>query len=152
MRKWRLAISTAGIVATIAGFAVPVLGQSVEPIAKLDGDRFVERLAEQGPKGSANKRSREILAEACERGIDPIQVLFAAIEHFMKRAKETTGEEQDGHMLSAVWVAKEAAPFCHPRLRAVELTSSDSPPVGAQADMLLLGRMTRGRVDRAIAG
>jgi hypothetical protein len=84
------------------------------------------------PTGSANKRSREILAEARERGIDPIQVLFAAIEHFMKRAKETTGEEQDGHMLSAVSVAKEAAPFCHPRLRAVELTSSDNPPPAAR--------------------
>jgi hypothetical protein len=81
------------------------------------------------PKGAVNRRSREILAEAQERGVDPIQVMFEAIEHFMERAKETTGEEQDGHMLSAVSVAKEAAPFCHPKLRAIELTGRDGSPL-----------------------
>ncbi len=79
------------------------------------------------PKGAVNRRSREILAEAHERGVDPIQVMFEAIEHFMERAKETTGEEQDGHMLSAVSVAKEAAPYCHPKLRAVEISASPTP-------------------------
>jgi hypothetical protein len=79
------------------------------------------------PKGAVNRRSREILAEAQERGVDPIQVMFEAIEHFMERAQETRGEEQDGHMLSAVSVAKEAAPFCHPKLRAVEISAKPSP-------------------------
>ena len=44
--KRRLAICTAGVVATIAGFAIPVLSQSPGPMAKLDGDTFFERRAE----------------------------------------------------------------------------------------------------------
>ncbi len=79
------------------------------------------------PKGAVNRRSREILAEAQERGVDPIQVMFEAIKHFMERAKETTGEEQDGPMLSAVSVAKETARFCHPKLRAVEISAKPTP-------------------------
>jgi hypothetical protein len=60
------------------------------------------------PAGHISSRA----AEAQERGVDPIQVMFDAIEYFMERANETTGEEQDGHILAAVSVAKEAAPFC----------------------------------------
>jgi hypothetical protein len=41
--------------------------------------------------------------------------MFDAIEHFMERAKESTGDEQDGHILAAVPVAVDAQ---RARLRA----------------------------------
>jgi hypothetical protein len=53
--------------------------------------------------------------------------MFEAIEHVMERAQGTTGDEQDGHVLSAVSIAKEAAPYCHPKLRAIEISASPSP-------------------------
>jgi hypothetical protein len=82
--------------------------------------------------GGLSSRSGRSVGAPCsdqERGVDPIQVLFDAIEHFMERAKETTGDEQDGHVLSAVSIAKEAAPYCHPKLRAVELTGRSGSPL-----------------------
>jgi hypothetical protein len=47
--KRLLGRATASLVATIGGLAAPVLSESMGPTAKLDGDRFVERLAEQVP-------------------------------------------------------------------------------------------------------
>jgi hypothetical protein len=81
------------------------------------------------PRGSTNRRNRELLAEAQERGVEPIQVLFDAIEHFLGRAQESSGEEQDGHVLSAVSIAKEAAPYCHAKLRQIEVSGPDGGPV-----------------------
>lgn len=105
------------------------------------------------PKGAVNRRSKEILAEARERGVDPIEVLFAAIEHFLARAEEATGEEQDGHLMSAVSIAKEAAPYCHPRLRAVDISASPPPdPLTSYTDDELGARWQAVRARKAGMG
>jgi hypothetical protein len=82
------------------------------------------------PRGATNRRSREILAEARERGIEPIQVMFHAMEHFLQRAKDAEDDgEQDAMISQAVEVASLAAPYCHPKLRQVEVSGPDGGPV-----------------------
>ena len=82
------------------------------------------------PKGVVNKRSRAILAEAQERGIEPIQVMFDAMQHFLRRAEDATEDsEKDVMILQAVEVASLAAPYCHPKLRQVEVSGPNGGPV-----------------------
>lgn len=47
--KRLLGMATAGLVTTIGGLGAPVLSEIMGPMPRLDGDRFVERLAEQVP-------------------------------------------------------------------------------------------------------
>jgi hypothetical protein len=82
------------------------------------------------PRGAINRRNREILAEARERGIEPIQVMFDAMQHFLRRAEDATEDsEKDVMIVQAVEVASLAAPYCHPKLRQVEVTGPDGGPI-----------------------
>jgi hypothetical protein len=82
------------------------------------------------PKGAVNKRSRAILAEAQERGVEPITVMLEAMAHFLQRANDAAEDsEKDAMILQAVEVASLAAPYCHPKLRQVEVSGPDGEPV-----------------------
>jgi hypothetical protein len=82
------------------------------------------------PRGATNRRSREILAEARELGVEPIAVMFHAMQHFLRCAEEATDDsERDAMILQAVEVATLAAPYCHPKLRQVEVSGPDGGPI-----------------------
>jgi hypothetical protein len=61
-------------------------------------------------RGSLTKRTQEIAARASAEGITPLEVMLGA----MREAWEK-GEKKE-----AAAIAKDAAPFVHPRLSSVE--------------------------------
>lgn len=72
------------------------------------------------PKGAANRRTREIADKAAAEGITPLEVMLKAMmEHY--DAKEYT---------AAAAIAKDAAPYIHPRLASVEQKHSGDINVG----------------------
>ena len=80
------------------------------------------------PKGTVNKRSAELAAQARSRGLEPLQVMLDAMEDFLGRAKRAKkAEEKITWMREALDVAQMAAPYCHAKLRHVE--------VGGQLDI-----------------
>jgi hypothetical protein len=67
--------------------------------------------ANQGRKpGSLNKRTREIADRASKEGISPLEVMIEA----MRDAYEKGGA------IAAFAFAKDAAPYLHPRISAIE--------------------------------
>lgn len=91
------------------------------------------------PAGVPNRRSEEFLEEAQRRGVVPVLVMFEAMEHFMAKAKRARGEAKDEALLQAVGVAQVAAPFCHAKLRQVDITADVTE---RREHMLLLGRLS----------
>lgn len=71
------------------------------------------------PRGSATQRTREIADEAAENGITPLEVMLEAMRSF----------HGGGDMEKAASIAKDAAPYMHPRLAAVEHTGKGGGPV-----------------------
>ena len=67
-----------------------------------------------GPNGPT-KRTNEIRAKAFEEGITPLEVMLLAMRAHVK------AQDLD----KAAAVAKDAAPYMHPRLAAVEHTGKD---------------------------
>lgn len=60
--------------------------------------------------GAATKKTREIADKAVEAGISPLEVMLEAMNAF----------RQAGDLEKAAGFAKDAAPYIHPRLAAVE--------------------------------
>ena len=74
------------------------------------------------PRGSATQRTREIADEAAENGITPLEVMLEAMRSF----------HGGGDMEKAASIAKDAAPYMHPRLAAVEHTGKGGGPIQTQ--------------------
>jgi hypothetical protein len=72
-------------------------------------------------KGAATKKSQAIAAKACAEGITPLEVMLAAMRHHY--------EQQD--LDRAAEFAKDAAPYCHPRLAPKEVQSKEEVDVDA---------------------
>ena len=77
-----------------------------------------KRVGAGRPAGSATRRTREIADAAAKDGLSPLEVMLRAMRE---------------HALADRWdqaaaVAK-AAPYCHPRLAAVEVSGEDGGPV-----------------------
>ena len=78
-----------------------------------------KRVGAGRPAGSATRRTREIADAAAKDGLSPLEVMLRAMRE---------------HALADRWdqaaaVAKDAAPYCHPRLAAVEVSGEDGGPV-----------------------
>ncbi len=59
--------------------------------------------------GSATKRTRDIADKAAEAGKSPLEIMLKAAEtHYVA-----------GRYDEAAAIAKDAAPYCHPRLAAI---------------------------------
>jgi hypothetical protein len=65
--------------------------------------------------GSATKKTREIADKAAEQGITPLEVMLEAMNAFRGA----------GDMEKAAGFAKDAAPYIHPKLAAIEHTAPD---------------------------
>lgn len=69
--------------------------------------------------GTANKKTREIADRAASEGVTPLEVMIEA----MRNAYETGGA------IEAFPYAKDAAPYMHAKISAMELTGKDGGPV-----------------------
>ena len=77
------------------------------------------RIGAGRPKGAATKRTREIADKAATEGLTPLEVMLKAMnEHVAKK-------EWD----AAAALAKDAAPYMHPKLQSVMHTGDKENPV-----------------------
>lgn len=70
--------------------------------------------------GSANKKTRAIADKAAETGQTPLEVMIDAMRAFVSEAASATGEVRLKLLAAASSIAKDAAPYMHPRLQAIE--------------------------------
>jgi hypothetical protein len=66
-------------------------------------------------KGAVAKKTQEVAAKASAEGITPLEVMVGAMREAWER------NDKDG----AARYAKDAAPYMHPRLAAIEHTGKD---------------------------
>lgn len=69
--------------------------------------------------GSANLKTREIANKCAELGLTPLEVIVKAMIQYW----------EEGDTENAVKAAKDAAPYIHPRLSAVEVAGDQDNPV-----------------------
>ena len=70
-------------------------------------------------KGAATQKTREIADRAAAEGITPLEVMLGAMRSFWDA----------GDMEKAAGFAKDAAPYMHPRLSAVEVAGDQDKPL-----------------------
>ena len=68
------------------------------------------------PPGSKNQRSADIARQAVEAGITPIEVMLNAMRELWEEGTSEAKRE-------AARIAKDAAPYVHPRLASIDQTS-----------------------------
>lgn len=69
--------------------------------------------------GSATKRTREIADKAMAEGVTPLEVMLKAMRVHVEAQRWD----------EAAAVAKDAAPYVHPKLASVEMKGPDDGPV-----------------------
>ena len=73
------------------------------------------------PAGSKNQRSAEIAREAAESGITPIEVMLGTMRELWALGTPEAKRE-------AAEIAKDAAPYIHPRLASIDQTIKEDRP------------------------
>lgn len=69
--------------------------------------------------GGRNKKSREIADRAAAEGVTPLEVMLKAMrEHYDAKRYDL-----------AASIAKDAAPYMHPRLASVEMSGDPDSPI-----------------------
>ncbi len=99
-------------------------------------------------KGAATKRTREIADKAAEEGITPLEVMLKAMREFVERAETMRPDDVEmvnnkvvtrlSLLAEAADVAKDAAPYMHPRLAAIEHTGKDGKDLGLASPVINL--------------
>jgi len=70
-------------------------------------------------KGSANVKTRELADQAASEGITPLEVML----NIMRKRYDAGAHDQ------AAQVARDAAPYMHPRLQATEHSGPGKGPI-----------------------
>jgi hypothetical protein len=83
-------------------------------------NRGGRRLGAGRPVGSKNQRSAEIARAAAEAGITPIEVMLGAMRELWALGTPEARE--------AAEIAKDAAPYIHPRLASIDQAISETRP------------------------
>ena len=73
------------------------------------------------PVGSKNQRSAEIARAAAESGITPIEVMLGTMRELWALGTPEAKRE-------AAEIAKDAAPYIHPRLASIDQTLKEDRP------------------------
>jgi hypothetical protein len=84
------------------------------------GGRGGRRLGAGRPPGSKNQRTVEIARAAVEAGITPIEVMLSAMRELWDQGTPESKRE-------AAAIAKDAAPYVHPRLASIDQTVKEAP-------------------------
>lgn len=76
-----------------------------------------------GTVSEATRRRKEVAEKALSEGIAPLDVMLTTMRAIWEQAVDADGKVVNlGKAMQANIVAKDAAPFLHPRLSAVEAT------------------------------
>lgn len=81
-----------------------------------------------GTVSEATRRRKEVAAKALEEGVSPLDVMLTTMRALWEQAVDGSGKVVNiGKAMQANVVAKDAAPFLHPKLSAIaaDHTSSD---------------------------
>lgn len=93
-------------------------------------------------KGTANVKTREIADKAIQEGTTPLEVMLKAMRGFVAFAEKMVAENNEVGALNAYTeaakVAKDAAPYIHPRLAAIEHTGKDGESLAAMTPVINL--------------
>jgi hypothetical protein len=73
------------------------------------------------PLGSKNRRTAEIARAAAESGITPIEVMLGTMRELWAQGTPEAKRE-------AAEIAKDAAPYIHPRLASIDQTIKEDRP------------------------
>ena len=73
------------------------------------------------PLGSKNRRTAEIARAAAESGITPIEVMLGTMRELWAQGTPEAKRE-------AADIAKDAAPYIHPRLASIDQTIKEDRP------------------------
>jgi hypothetical protein len=79
--------------------------------------------------GSATKKTRAIADKAAAEGITPLEVMLEAMNAFRSA----------GDLDKAAGFAKDAAPYIHPKLAAIEHTGADGGEIKTVSRIELVG-------------
>jgi hypothetical protein len=92
--------------------------------------------------GQANQKTREIADKAARDGVTPLEVMLTTMTELVNKAQEIKklGAGPDGKsnvsyidlMIEAASVAKDAAPYMHPRLQSVEVSGPNGGPISTK--------------------
>ena len=80
-------------------------------------------------KGSAHQKTREIANKLAITGITPLEVMTNVMREFYELSQITDNSIQRTKYLEiACNAAKDAAPYMHPRLSAIDVGNKDNKP------------------------
>lgn len=75
------------------------------------------------PKGATTKRTAAVALQAAALGVTPIEVMLASMRaHYAQAIGEDGGIKDLAAAKVAADLAKDAAPYVHPRLQSVDAT------------------------------
>jgi hypothetical protein len=78
-------------------------------------------------RGSVTKKTREVAVEAAKQGISPADVMLEAMRQQYSLARDASEPEIKALFLSrAAQIAKDVAPYVHPRITPVEPRKDDA--------------------------
>lgn len=92
------------------------------------GQHGGHRLGAGRKKGTVNRVSREMREKVIRRGT-PLDIMMDTVHAFLAAAQQQTGDKRLLLLQQAAAIAKDAAPYIHPKLSAVEQTGPDGGPV-----------------------
>ena len=80
-------------------------------------------------RGSQTKRTRMLAMTAAKKGLSPIEVLLGAMRLLWTQSERATDEELKlKRAMEAASIAKDAAPYIHPRIMSVDQKTRESKP------------------------
>ena len=89
-------------------------------------------------KNIPNKASANREREAAASGATPLDVMLKSMRLLMALANESANDDKlfERYIRAAASVAKDVAPYIHPRLSTVELNGSPDRPIAHRVDLL----------------
>ena len=94
----------------------------------------------KGTVSEATRRRKEVAEKALSEGISPLDVMLTTMRALWKQAVGPDGEVVNmGKAMQANVVAKDAAPFLHPKLSNIEATGKDGAPLSGPAVVQIVG-------------
>lgn len=109
------------------------------------GQRGGKRKGAGRPKDSLTVKTREVAERLSVKGRTPLEVMMRTVNLLVDMADKPLGEKATAeeaaqhertrlqHMMSAAGVAKDCAPYCHPRLSSVEVAGPNGNPIPVAA-------------------
>jgi len=95
-----------------------------------------------GSAGAATTKTRAIANKAAAEGTTPLEAMLKTMVAFMDQADQAkkAGDDEKALklMVSASSVAKDAAPYIHPRLQAIEHTGAGGGPMQYEAALAVI--------------